>query len=55
MLPEWILLIGEIIFYVVELVEMIMKSDLGREFKEWFRERPPPPPPPPTPTTTPEI
>lgn len=39
MIPETILIIGQAIYYVVEIIQLIMESEIWGDFVEWFRTR----------------
>jgi hypothetical protein len=39
MIPETILLIGQAIYYVVEIIQLIMESEIWGDFVEWFKTR----------------
>lgn len=39
MIPEIVLIIGQTIYYVVEIIQLIMESDIWGDFVEWFKHR----------------
>jgi len=39
MIPETVLLIGQAIYYVVEIIQLIMESEIWGDFVEWFKKR----------------
>lgn len=39
MIPETIILIGQAIYYVVEIIQLIMESEIWGDFVEWFKQR----------------
>jgi len=39
MIPEVVLIIGQTIYYVVEIIQLIMESEIWGDFVEWFKRR----------------
>lgn len=39
MIPEILIIIGEAIYYVVEIVQLIMASEIWEDFVKWYKER----------------
>lgn len=39
MIPETILIIGQAIYYVVEIIQLIMESEIWDDFVAWFKRQ----------------
>lgn len=39
MIPETLIFIAQAIYYVVEIVQAVMASEIWTEFVEWFKSR----------------
>lgn len=39
MIPETVIIVFQAIYYVVEIIQMIMKSEIWQDFTQWFKTR----------------
>lgn len=39
MIPELVLAVFQAIYYVVEIIQLIMESEIWGDFVEWFKTR----------------